>query len=85
MDLEYFLSLPIEFNIGWVINSPRSYLRNVGHLRDDIGSDRKPPSKMPTNRKWKTSVVGMSVEMKFCSEIMTSFDRKSPGRVNLLQ
>ena len=77
--------LPIEFNMDRSIPSPRSYLRNVGHLRDDVGSDRKPPSKMPTDRKWKTSVVGMSVEIEFCSEIMTSFDRKSPGKVNLLQ
>ena len=77
--------LPIEFNMDRGIPSPRSYLRNVGHLRDDVGSDRKPPSIKPTDRKWKTSVVGKSVEMEFCSEIMTSFDRKSPGRVNLLQ
>ena len=77
--------MPIEFNMDRGIPSPRSYLRNVGHLRDDVGSDRKPPSIKRTDRKWKTSVVGKSVEMEFCSEIMTSFDRKSAGRVNLLQ
>ena len=77
--------MPIEFSMDRGIPSPRSYLRNVGHLRDDVRSDRKPPSIKPIDRKWKTSVVGKSVEMEFCSEIMTSFDRKSPGRVNLLQ
>ena len=56
---------PDEFNIGGVIHFPRSYLRNVGHLRDDVGSDRQPPSKMPTDRKRTTSVVGKSVKMDF--------------------
>ena len=65
MDLKYFASLPIEFNIGGVIHSPRSYVWNVGHLRDDVGSDRKPPSIKRTDRKWKTSVVGKSVKLDF--------------------
>ena len=65
MDLEYFLSLPIEFNIGSVIHSPRSYLRNVGHRPDDVRSDREPPSKMPTDWKRTTSVVGKSVKIDF--------------------
>ena len=65
MDLEYFLSLPIEFNIGSVIHSPRSYLRNVGHRPDNVGSDREPPSSKPTDRKLRTSVVGKSVKMDF--------------------
>ena len=57
--------LPIEFNMDRGISSPRSYLWNVGHLPDDVGSDRKPPSKRPPDRKWKPSVVGKLVKIDF--------------------
>ena len=74
--------LPIEFNMDRGIPSPRSYLWNVGHLPDDVGSDRKPPRKCQRTGNGRRREVGQN---GLSSKMMTSFDRKSPGRGNFLQ